>query len=94
MFLVTSQVLGHICCLKTITIFHLLLQVRFQHEDYPTHTEQASRQVLLISDIEIRDKLKSSRMNKFLYQYYSDDLPKQTYANMVCTDNSTFLLVF
>jgi len=68
----------------TSEVFFLhTLQVRFQHENYPSNTEQASRQVLLISDIEIRDKLKSSRMNKFLYQYYSDDLPKQTYANMV-----------
>ncbi|XP_052770169.1 autophagy-related protein 2 homolog B-like [Mya arenaria] len=60
-----------------------LTKVRLQHEVYPTHTEAASRQVLLISDLEIRDKLSTSRMNKFLYQYSSNDMPKQTYANMV-----------
>ena len=58
-------------------------QVRFQHEAYPCGVEQASRQVFLISDVEVRDKLRSSRMNKFLYQYSSEDMPKQTYANMV-----------
>ncbi|XP_045166071.2 autophagy-related protein 2 homolog A-like [Mercenaria mercenaria] len=60
-----------------------LTKVRFQHEEYPLTTEQASRQVLLISDIEVRDRIKSSKMNKFLYQYSSDDTPRQTYANMV-----------
>jgi autophagy-related protein 2 len=44
-----------------------LNKVRFSHETYPTTTEQASRQVLLISEVEIRDRLAISNINKFLY---------------------------
>lgn len=44
-----------------------LNKVRFSHETYPTTTEQASRQVLLITELEIRDKLAISNINKFLY---------------------------
>lgn len=60
-----------------------LTKVRFQHESYPRSAEQASRQILLIYDVEVRDRLKSSKINKFLYQYSSNEMPKQTYANMV-----------
>jgi autophagy-related protein 2 len=42
-------------------------KVRFSHEIYPTNTEQASRQVLLITELEIRDRLAVSNINKFLY---------------------------
>lgn len=44
-----------------------LNKVRFSHETYPSTTEQASRQVLLITEIEIRDRLAISNINKFLY---------------------------
>ncbi|XP_014205961.1 autophagy-related protein 2 homolog B [Copidosoma floridanum] len=57
-------------------------KVRFQHDVYPDNTKEASRQVLLISNIEMRDRLATSQINKFLYQYSSDALPKQTHANM------------
>ncbi|GJQ86644.1 putative autophagy-related protein C terminal domain, partial [Trypoxylus dichotomus] len=57
--------------------------VRFQHEVYPEHTSQASRQVVLVSELEIRDKLESSQMNKFLYQYVSESRPKQSHAHMI-----------
>ncbi|XP_008558251.1 autophagy-related protein 2 homolog B [Microplitis demolitor] len=59
-----------------------LNKVRFQHETYPENTTEASRQVLLISEIEIRDRLASSHINKFLYQYSSEARPRQTHANM------------
>ncbi|KAK0093179.1 hypothetical protein PV326_014144 [Microctonus aethiopoides] len=59
-----------------------LNKVRFQHEAYPENTVEASRQVLLISEIEIRDRLASSHINKFLYQYSSEAQPRQTHANM------------
>lgn len=59
-----------------------LNKVRFQHEAYPEFTTEASRQVLLISEIEIRDRLASSHINKFLYQYSSEARPRQTHANM------------
>ncbi|XP_023222946.1 autophagy-related protein 2 homolog B-like isoform X2 [Centruroides sculpturatus] len=58
-------------------------KVRFQHEVYPEKTEQASRQVLIIHDVEIRDRLASSKINKFLYQYASQAMPRQSHANMV-----------
>lgn len=41
------------------------------------------RQVILIQDFEIRDKLASSNINKFLYLYSSEAMPKQHDANMV-----------
>lgn len=44
-----------------------LTKVRLSHEMYPNHLTQASRQVLVIHDMEIRDRLKSSEINKFLY---------------------------
>lgn len=65
---------------------HMELQlnkVRFQHEIYPDTTKQASRQILSISEVEIRDRLESSEINKFLYQYSSQSKPKQSNANMV-----------
>lgn len=58
-------------------------KVKFQHEIYPENAQQASRQVLLIHEFEIRDKLSSSQINKFLYQYSSESNPRQSHANMV-----------
>lgn len=43
-------------------------KVKFSHEVYPPNTEQASRQVLLITDLEILDRLAISDIKKFLYQ--------------------------
>lgn len=59
-----------------------LNKVRFQHEVYPDTTTEASRQVLLVNEIEIRDRLESSHINKFLYQYSSEARPRQSHANM------------
>lgn len=59
-----------------------LNKVRFRHEVYPENTTQASWQRLLISDIEIRDRLASSDINKFLYQYTSEAMPRQSHAYM------------
>uniref|UniRef100_A0A1E1XRA0 Autophagy-related protein 2 n=1 Tax=Amblyomma sculptum TaxID=1581419 RepID=A0A1E1XRA0_AMBSC len=58
-------------------------KIRFQHEVYPEDTYHASRQVLLIQDVEVRDRLASSRINMFLYQYASETKPRQSHANMV-----------
>lgn len=60
-----------------------LNKVRFQHEVYPENTTEASRQILLVSEIEIRDRLASSHINKFLYLYSSEAKPKQSHANML-----------
>lgn len=61
------------------------MQLKFQYEVYPEDVKQASRYVLLIQEVEIRDRLASSNINKFLYQYYSTARPKQSNANMVRT---------
>lgn len=42
-------------------------KMRFSHELYPNLAPQASRQVLLIRKIEIRDRLACSQIKKFLY---------------------------
>ena len=60
-----------------------LNKVRFQHEVYPETVRQVSRHVVLIQDVEIRDKLASSKINKFLYQFSSEKCPRQAHANMV-----------
>lgn len=57
--------------------------MRFQHEVYPENTTEASRQVLLIQEVEVRDRLATSTINKFLYQYSSEAKPKQSQAPMV-----------
>lgn len=57
--------------------------MKFTHEIYPEHTTEASRQVLLITELEVRDRLESSQINKFLYQYTSEARPKQSHAHMV-----------
>ena len=62
----------------------LLLQLRIQHETYPKNTEQSSQLTLLINDLEIRDRLTQSQINKFLYQYTTEAMPRQSHANMVC----------
>ncbi|XP_066263102.1 autophagy-related protein 2 homolog B [Euwallacea similis] len=60
-----------------------LSKVRFSHEVYPDTSKQASRQVLSVFNVEVRDRLASSQINKFLYHYSSHALPKQSHSNMV-----------
>lgn len=60
-----------------------LSKVRYQYEIYPENTKQAARHALLIHDVELRDKLASSKINKFLYQFSSESCPRQAHANMV-----------
>ena len=54
-----------------------------QYESFPETTEQASRQIILVQEVELRDRLASSKINKFLYRYTSENMPRQTHANMV-----------
>ncbi|XP_065883382.1 autophagy-related protein 2 homolog B-like isoform X2 [Dysidea avara] len=58
-------------------------KLRLQHEVYPEDKEQSMRFVLLIREVELVDRLVSSQLNKFLSQYVSNTMPKQTHANMV-----------
>ncbi|XP_053954564.1 autophagy-related protein 2 homolog A [Anastrepha ludens] len=60
-----------------------LTKVRLSHEIYPSYTAQASRQVLVIHDIEIRDRLQSSEINKFLYHPHTKTSSHKTPQQMV-----------
>ncbi|XP_077587556.1 autophagy-related protein 2 homolog B isoform X1 [Stigmatopora nigra] len=68
-----------------------LSKVRFQHEVYPLEQEATgspaekpvSRQVFVVQDLEIRDRLASSQMNKFLYLYSSKEMPRKAHSNML-----------
>ncbi|XP_068110885.1 autophagy-related protein 2 homolog B isoform X2 [Hyperolius riggenbachi] len=69
-----------------------LTKVKFQHEVYPEAepvfalplTEQpVSRQVFIVQDLEIRDRLASSQMNKFLHLYSSKEMPRKAHSNML-----------
>lgn len=70
--------------------FHLF-KVRFQHDVYPqaqgasgpTVDQPVSRQVFVVQDLEIRDRLAASQMNKFLYLYSSKEMPRKAHSNMV-----------
>ena len=39
--------------------------------------------MVLVQDVEIRDRLAHSQINRFLYQYTCEACPKQSHANMV-----------
>lgn len=58
-------------------------KLRFQHEKFPSDTEQSSRVVVLINELEIRDRLKQSGINKLLYQYTTESMPRQSHAHML-----------
>uniref|UniRef100_A0A8D3DUE9 Autophagy related 2B n=1 Tax=Scophthalmus maximus TaxID=52904 RepID=A0A8D3DUE9_SCOMX len=68
-----------------------LSKVKFQHEVYPQAQvasgpavdQPVSRQVFIVQDLEIRDRLASSQMNKFLYLYSSKEMPRKAHSNML-----------
>ncbi|TKS86462.1 Autophagy-related protein 2 -like protein B [Collichthys lucidus] len=68
-----------------------LSKVRFQHEVYPQTQvasgpaidQPVSRQVFVVQDLEIRDRLATSQMNKFLYLYSSKEMPRKAHSNML-----------
>lgn len=70
------------------------LQVSFQHEAYPAEPgpvtpgkeleeQPLSRQVFVVQELEVRDRLASSQINKFLYLHTSERMPRRTHSNMV-----------
>lgn len=61
----------------------MINKVRFSHEIYPNNTKQASRQVLLVTELEIRDKLEVSDINKFLYHPTIGAKPKGSHHMIV-----------
>ncbi|XP_023297749.2 autophagy-related protein 2 homolog A [Lucilia cuprina] len=58
-------------------------KVRFSYEVYPRHTMYASRQVLMVNEIEIRDRLQSSEINKFLYNANTKSFSNRRNQHMV-----------
>nr|XP_004226712.2 autophagy-related protein 2 homolog B-like [Ciona intestinalis] len=67
---------------NTLMEFHLS-KVRFRHEIYGEESKEAARTVLIVTEFEIRDRLQTSQINKFLYQFHSEASPKQSQANML-----------
>lgn len=72
--------------------FSLSAKVKFQHEVYPPCQPgrgaslsecPVSRQAFIVQDLEIRDRLATSQMNKFLYLYCSKEMPRKAHSNMV-----------
>ena len=63
--------------------YSYLFQLRVQHETYPPSYEQVCRVVVLIGEVEVRDKLANSEINKLLYQYTTEAMPRQSHASMV-----------
>uniref|UniRef100_A0A8C6YFC8 Autophagy related 2A n=1 Tax=Naja naja TaxID=35670 RepID=A0A8C6YFC8_NAJNA len=70
-----------------------LTKVSFQHESYSggaseklsleSEEQPLARQVFVVQELEIRDRLASSQINKFLYLYSSELLPRRAHSNMV-----------
>ncbi|XP_029422190.1 autophagy-related protein 2 homolog A isoform X2 [Nannospalax galili] len=72
-----------------------LSKVSFQHEVYPEEPttvtapsqeleeQPLSRQVLIVQELEIRDRLATSKINKFLHLHTSERLPRRTHSNML-----------
>ncbi|OBS81535.1 hypothetical protein A6R68_20268 [Neotoma lepida] len=72
-----------------------LSKVSFQHEVYPEESATGggpgqeleerplSRQVLIVQELEIRDRLATSKINKFLHLHTSERLPRRTHSNML-----------
>ncbi|XP_042637474.1 autophagy-related protein 2 homolog A [Orycteropus afer afer] len=68
-----------------------LSKVSFQHEVYPTEAapslgleeQPLSRQVFIVQELEVRDRLASSQINKFLYLHTSERMPRRAHSNML-----------
>ncbi|XP_017011683.2 autophagy-related protein 2 homolog A [Drosophila takahashii] len=60
-----------------------LSKIRFSYEIYPLTSMYSSRQVLLVAEIEIRDRLRSSDINKFLYHPTGSSFSHKPDENMV-----------
>uniref|UniRef100_A0A8C9ZCI1 Autophagy related 2A n=1 Tax=Sander lucioperca TaxID=283035 RepID=A0A8C9ZCI1_SANLU len=67
-----------------------LTKVSFQHESYSVAAagqdgegSPLSRQVFIVQELEVRDRLASSQINKFLYLYTSESMPRRAHSNML-----------
>lgn len=68
-------------------------QVRCQFDRYPAHCEQAARVVATVADVEMLDRIATSDINKFLYQYSSDGDILQVHSNVVSDDLYSLVLL-
>ena len=69
--------------MKLIQITLSPLQIRFRYEVYPQTAKQASRFKLLVNNIEMRDRVSASEINKFLVKLVDKEHPMQSSAYMV-----------
>ena len=72
------------------TCVGFVVQLRIQHETYAPDQKQSSRLVVLLHDLEVRDRLAQSRINKFLYQYSTESMPRQSQSNTVSSMERTW----
>ncbi|XP_041845733.1 autophagy-related protein 2 homolog A [Melanotaenia boesemani] len=49
----------------------------------PCGEQPLSRQVFIVQELEVRDRLASSQINKFLYLYTSESMPRRAHSNML-----------
>ncbi|KAF0039814.1 hypothetical protein F2P81_008049 [Scophthalmus maximus] len=49
----------------------------------PGSEQPLSRQVFIVQELEVRDRLASSQMNKFLYLHTSESMPRRAHSNML-----------
>lgn len=49
----------------------------------PGGEQPLSRQVFIVQELEVRDRLASSQINKFLYLHTSESMPRRAHSNMV-----------
>uniref|UniRef100_A0A3P8V0S0 Autophagy related 2A n=1 Tax=Cynoglossus semilaevis TaxID=244447 RepID=A0A3P8V0S0_CYNSE len=49
----------------------------------PGNEQPISRQVFIVQELEVRDRLASSQINKFLYLYTSESMPRRAHSNML-----------
>uniref|UniRef100_A0A3Q3JKP4 Autophagy related 2A n=1 Tax=Monopterus albus TaxID=43700 RepID=A0A3Q3JKP4_MONAL len=49
----------------------------------PRDEQPLSRQVFIVQELEVRDRLASSQINKFLYLYTSESMPRRAHSNML-----------
>uniref|UniRef100_A0A8C5E1K8 Autophagy related 2A n=1 Tax=Gouania willdenowi TaxID=441366 RepID=A0A8C5E1K8_GOUWI len=49
----------------------------------PDSEQPLSRQVFIVQELEVRDRLASSQINKFLYLYTSESMPRRAHSNML-----------
>lgn len=78
---------------------HVLMEIQlskmsFQHEAYPAgppasapgpelEERPLSRQVFIVQELEVRDRLAASQINKFLYLHTSEHMPRRAHSNML-----------